>query len=57
MENKLLYEQVEVAENSVKRLRALTNALRRQAAVISAANAKLTSTKWSLQQQFNSSTS
>ena len=57
MENKMLYEQVEVAENSVKRLRALTNALRRQAAIIYAENAKLTSMKWSLQQQFDSSTS
>ena len=56
MENKLLYDQVEDAENSVKRLRALTEALRRQAAIIAAENVKLASLKWSLQ-QFDSSTS
>ena len=56
MENKLLYDQVEGAENSVKRLRALVDALRRQAALIAAENAELASLKWSLQ-QFDSSTS
>ena len=50
MENKLLYDQVQGAENSVQRLRALTDALRRQAALIAAENAKLASLKWSLQQ-------
>lgn len=56
MENKLLYDQVEGAENSIKCLRTLADALRHQAVLIAAENAKLAILKLSLQ-HFDSSTS
>ena len=56
MESKLLYDQVECAENSVERLHTLTDALKHQAKLIAAENAKLDILKRSLQ-HFDSSTS
>lgn len=56
VESKLLYDQVECAENSVERLHTLTDALKHQAELIAAENAKLDILKRSLQ-HFDSSTS
>ena len=56
VENNLLYDQVEGAEHSVKRLHTLADALKHQAELIAAENAKLDFLKRSLQ-HFDNSTS
>ena len=56
MENKLLFDQVEGAEYSVKRLHTLADALKHQAELIAAENAKLDILKRSLQ-HFDGATS
>ncbi len=56
VENKLLFDQVEGAEYSVKRLHTLADALKHQAELIAAENAKLDILKRSLQ-HFDGATS